>query len=223
MRSTMFTGLIEGVGVVERLVTGGDGGKITVTAPFLKGGTAIGDSVCINGACLTVVNIAGDGVTFEVSLETLAATGLGALRRGDRVNVERALRLSDRLGGHLVSGHVDCTGKLIKRESAGTSVALGIEVPEAVMPYVVEKGSVCLDGISLTVNRVHKTGFEVNIIPHTMGNTTLNEKKQGDTLNIETDMIGKYVAKLLAPRPAEKDPEKKKEIDPEFLARYGFL
>ena len=222
----MFTGLVEGTGIVERLLTSGVGARLTVNAPFLTGGAQLGDSISVNGACLTVVEMRGSMFTFDVSLETLSSTTLGGLARGERGNLERALRLTDRLGGHLVTGHVDGKGRLVKREPSGSSVVLSIEVGAGLIPYLVAKGSVALDGISLTVNRCRGKVFELNIIPHTFEKTTLNQKKVGDELNIETDLIGKYVARLLAARsesPESGAKPNEKDINIEFLGKHGFL
>ena len=219
----MFTGLIEGTGRLEKLAGGAEGALLSVKAPFLIDGTRLGDSVSVNGVCLTVVGIRGQVLTFDVSLETLSSSNLGSLRPGAALNLERALRLSDRLGGHLVTGHVDGIGKLARREPAGASILLAVETPAELMPFIVEKGSVALNGISLTVNRVYATRFEVNIIPHTFKMTTLNDVEIGDTVNIETDLIGKYVARLMGFGSEDDKKQKKEPITMELLASKGFL
>lgn len=174
----------------------------------------IGDSMAVNGACLTVTHLTDRRFTADVSAETILRTNLGALKPGDRVNIEKALRFNDFIGGHLVLGHIDGQGKLQEKAQKAGSVVFGVEVPDALLRYIVEKGSVAVDGVSLTVNRCEKNRFYVNMIPHTAQVTTLGFKKIGDAVNIETDIIGKYVERLLQPR---------KGMDREFLAEHGFL
>jgi riboflavin synthase len=219
----MFTGLVEGTGTVDNLSVRGSEAILTINAPLLTDGTRIGDSISINGACLTVVEMHPPWFSFDVSGETLSSTNLGQLKRGDRINVEQALRLSDRLGGHLVTGHVDGVGRLVRKEPAESSTVLSIQTPENLAPYMVEKGSVALDGISLTINRCRGFIFEVNIIPHTLERTTLNDKKMGDTFNIETDLIGKYVARFLAAQQERDSGKKREELTLSFLEQHGFL
>jgi len=160
---------------------------------------------------------------FDISGETLSSTNLGLLKHGDPINLERALRLSDRLGGHLVTGHVDGVGRLVRKDSAGNSTILAVQAPGNLIQYIVEKGSVALDGISLTVNRCHTSTFEVNIIPHTLEQTTLNSRKVGDAINIETDLIGKYVARFMTAGGDMQTGEKKEELSLSFLAKHGYL
>lgn len=193
----MFTGLVEGLGKLGRITPQGPDSVLVISAPWLKGQTVLGESIAVNGACLTVTSITGEGFTVDASAETLSRTILGRLRPGDLVNLERAMQLGDRLGGHLVSGHVDCVGVLRKLEQVGGSTRIEVNLPAEQLRYVVEKGSVALNGISLTVNWVGPESFGLNIIPHTMDATTLHLAKQGDSVNIETDLIGKYVARLL--------------------------
>ncbi|MFH2127364.1 MAG: riboflavin synthase [Pseudomonadota bacterium] len=193
----MFTGLVEGLGRVGRITPQGPDSVLSISAPWPSGQTVLGESIAVNGACLTVTRISGDGFTVDVSAESLARTTLGRLRPGDQVNLERAMQLGDRLGGHLVTGHIDCVGVLRKLEQVGGSTRIEVGLPPEQLRYVVEKGSVALNGISLTVNWVGPESFGLNIIPHTMDATTLHLAKQGDSVNIETDLIGKYVARLL--------------------------
>ncbi|MCF8047715.1 MAG: riboflavin synthase [Desulfarculaceae bacterium] len=193
----MFTGLVEGRGRVGRIAPQGPDSVLSISAPWPADQTVLGESIAVNGACLTVTRISGDGFTVDVSAETLERTTLGRLRPGDLVNLERAMQLGDRLGGHLVTGHIDCVGVLQKLEQVGGSTRIEVGLPAEHLRYVVEKGSVALSGISLTVNWVGAESFSLNIIPHTMDATTLNLAKQGDSVNIETDLIGKYVARLL--------------------------
>ncbi len=193
----MFTGLVEGTGTLGRITPSGPDSVLSIAPPWPVGETVLGESIAINGACLTVTRVTGDGFTLDVSAETLSRTTLGGLKPGAKVNLERAMQLGDRLGGHLVTGHVDCVGTLAKLEQSGGSTRLEVAVPAEHLRMMVEKGSVALDGISLTVNWVGLDRFGLNIIPHTMEATTLHLAKQGDSVNIETDLIGKYVARLL--------------------------
>jgi riboflavin synthase len=216
----MFTGLIEDLGTVRAFHKGSASGRITVATGLPMAEIALGDSIAVNGVCLTVVSL-GDG-TFnaDVSPESLARTGLGELRAGSRVNLERALRLSDRLGGHLVSGHVDAMGMIKARFQDQNAVRFTIEAPQEQMPYLVEKGSVAVDGISLTVNAVGASTFDVAVIPHSLANTTLQWRELGARVNIETDILGKYVERLLRKPDNSSGTDR---LDLEFLARNGFL
>ncbi len=193
----MFTGLIEGVGSIARVTPKGPDAELMVSPPWDLGESVLGESVAINGACLTVTRVTGQGFALDVSAETLSRTTLGGLKPGARVNLERAMQLGNRLGGHLVTGHVDCVGRIEALERRGASTLLKVAIPPEHLPFVVEKGSVALDGISLTVNAVSGDGFDLNIIPHTMKETTLQVAAQGLSVNIETDLIAKYVARLL--------------------------
>ncbi|WP_461828818.1 riboflavin synthase [Aquifex sp.] len=191
----MFTGLVEEVGKVISLKKSPEGAVLTVETSL--GDINIGDSVAVNGACLTVVEIKQNKVSFELSPETLERTNLGLLKTGDFVNLERALRVGDRLGGHIVQGHVDFTARITSFKNLGKHRELIIEIPHGWEKYFVEKGSVALDGISLTVNTVQGNKISINIIPHTYQHTNLKYKKVGDLLNVETDVIGKYVISYL--------------------------
>lgn len=210
----MFTGMITALGSIRRVTRKGADALLEVDASMSLEDIRIGDSLAINGACLTVTQKADRRFTADVSAETLSRTNLGALKAGDRVNLEKALRFNDFLGGHLVLGHVDGQGRLQEKTGSANSIILGIEIPEGLLRYLVEKGSVAVDGVSLTVNRCEKNRFYVSMIPHTAIMTTLGFKKVGDTVNIETDIIGKYVERFLQPR---------KGMDMEFLAEHGFL
>jgi riboflavin synthase len=195
----MFTGLVEALGVVRgRAVpaAGSDGEVLTVAAPFAAELT-LGESVAINGACLTVVASDAECCRFEVGPETLRRTNLGALNVGDRVNLERSLRLSDRLGGHLVQGHVDDVGAIQDRRLQGDWAFVWFACSQALAAQMVPKGSVAVDGISLTLVEVQEQRFSVALIPHTLGNTTLGLKGQGDLVNLETDILAKYAWKVL--------------------------
>lgn len=195
----MFTGLIETTGRVTIFNRRGEAGLLTVQSQLPAAEIAIGDSIAVNGACLTVTEKGNDTVTFDVSPESIDRTTIGNLRSGSRVNLERALKLGDRLGGHIVSGHIDCCGRLSRSETRSGNHLLQFTLPAGQARYLVEKGSVTIDGISLTVNTVSPDGFSVNIIPHTFVSTTLEQLRTGDAVNIETDIIGKYVERLTAP------------------------
>jgi riboflavin synthase len=193
----MFTGLIEDVGKVQKLERRGSSARLAIATALPAAEFLIGDSVAVNGACLTVTTVAGTLLSFDVSPETLDRSGLGRLASGDHVNLERAMRLSDRLGGHIVTGHIDCVAIVAGRREESGNILFSFKVPTEYLRYIIEKGSVAIDGISLTVNSVTPDGFSVNIIPHTAHMTTLRYKKPGDKVNIETDIIGKYVERLL--------------------------
>jgi riboflavin synthase len=192
----MFTGLVEALGTVRGLAPGGPGRRLTVAAG-LASELALGESVAVNGACLTVVARDAETFAFDVGPETLARTNLGGLRPGDRVNLERALRLGDRLGGHLVQGHVDGVGRVENRRAEGEWVTVWFRCPPALAAEMVPKGSVAVDGVSLTLVDVAVDRFNVALIPHTLSATTLGLKGPGDAVNLETDILGKYVVKYL--------------------------
>jgi riboflavin synthase len=214
----MFTGLIEGVGKISGARRMREALRLEVAPPFPVEELTLGESVSVSGACLTVVGIRGRAFQVDVSPETLARSTLSAKKAGDQVNLERALRLGDRLGGHLVTGHVDGLGVLEERREGPEHLELTFNLPESLSPLVIEKGSIAVDGVSLTVNAVRDQAFTVNIIPYTARDTTLGELKTGDRVNLETDIIGKYVVRLLgAYLPA------KSGLTEEFLARHGFL
>jgi riboflavin synthase len=180
----------------------------------------LGESIAVNGACLTVTATGGGGFSVDVSAESLSRTTLGGLKTGGQVNLERALKLGDRLGGHLVSGHVDCVGKINAKQQVGDSIRFTVSIPPEHLLYIVEKGSVTVEGISLTVNQVDASGFSLNIIPHTMSGTTLKLAAEGDSVNIETDLIGKYVARLL--NRDEPQSGGNEGLTREQLAKLGF-
>ncbi len=218
----MFTGIIEGLGTITGIRTSGEARQFAINADFVLGGTKTGDSISVNGACLTAVAVDGSRFSVDVSPETLYRTTFGRAKIGERVNLERALRLSDRLDGHLVSGHIDGLAMIARRQKKANAIIISMEAPEHICRYLIEKGSVAVDGISLTINKCGKNDFEVSIIPHTASLSTIGFKQVGEQVNIETDMIGKYVERFLY-SPAEKETEQKSGIDKEFLARMGFL
>lgn len=216
----MFTGLIEDLGTVRDLRKGADNVRITVVTGIPMEELVLGESIAVNGICLTVVTFGGGTFAADVSPETLERTNLGELVPGCSVNLERALRLSDRLGGHLVSGHVDAVATVVERSQDRNAVRFTFRMPTDANRYVIEKGSVAIDGISLTVNARSEETFAVAIIPHTLAMTTLEDKGVGARVNIETDIIGKYVERLLPG--AEGGPERK-PMGLEFLAKHGFV
>ena len=218
----MFTGIIEGLGTITELRQSDQGKRLAVEADFVLDHTKIGDSISVSGACLTVVAIEGKCFKVDVSPETLARTTFGRSKIGDRVNLERALRLSDRIDGHLVSGHIDGMGTIKHKKSTGNAIIITIGVPESLSRYMIKKGSVAVDGISLTINNLGLDGFDVSIIPHTAKLTTIGFNKVGDLVNIETDMIGKYVERFVTEK-QYNDKETEKSVDMEFLAKTGFL
>ena len=192
----MFTGIVQALGRIARIETRGGDLRLFVDATALDAEVALGDSVCVCGVCLTVVAREAGTLAFDVSNETMALTTLGALRAGDGVNLEPALRLSDRLGGHLVSGHVDGVGHVVSIEPDARSQRWVFEVPAALSRYIAAKGSVCVEGVSLTVNEVAGNRFGVNLIPHTIEATTFRHKRVGDAVNIEVDLIARYLERL---------------------------
>jgi riboflavin synthase len=193
----MFTGLVQALGTVKAVTAETAGRRLTVSEPGLAPDLALGESVAVNGACLTVVAAGGPAFAFEVGFETLAKTNLGGLRPGDRVNLERALRVGDRLGGHFVSGHIDCTGRVLERVPAGEYELIWFGFPPAFGELMVAKGSVAVDGISLTLVDVRADRFSVMLIPHTLSHTTLGGRKPGDAVNLEFDLLAKHLRKLV--------------------------
>lgn len=216
----MFTGIIEEVGRLERLA----GGEIAIRAKKVLEDVALGDSIAVNGICLTVTRFDEVHFTADVMPETIRRTSLAELRRGSRVNLERALTLKSRLGGHIVSGHIDGAGTIAAMKEEGNAILLTVRASDSVLRYVVEKGSVALDGISLTVARVGAADFTVSLIPHTREITNLREKSVGSRLNIETDILGKYVEKLFPGGCAlgSAAPKGKDGITMDFLRQQGF-
>ena len=221
----MFTGIIEGLGTIAAVRSSGLGKRLTIEAGFPLGQTKVGDSISVSGACLTAVQVAGRRFEVDVSPETLQKTTFGNARVGERVNLERAMRLSDRIDGHLVSGHIDGTGIVRQRERASDWLVVAIEVHETLTRYMILKGSVAVDGISLTINSYDANGFNVSIIPHTAELTTIGLKHEGDAVNIETDMIGKYVERFIRgiPYGNEGQAPDRKGIDKDFLLKTGFI
>ncbi len=217
----MFTGIVEGLGTIESARRTAKGLVIQVRPDFPLDDPQEGESIAVNGVCLTATTISASGFTADVSPETLGRTTLGALKPGDRVNLERALRLSDRLGGHIVSGHIDGVGDILERKELTDFILFKVSIPQGLSRYFIEKGSVAVDGISLTVNSCDDTSFSLAIIPHTAKLTTLSFRMPGDKVNIEVDIIGKYIEKLLFKSKEEKRGENGLSMD--FLGEHGFL
>ena len=211
----MFTGIIEEMGSVKMLRREAGAARLAVSASVVLEGTGIGESICVNGVCLTVVELGKADFSADVALETLKVTNLGELVVGKQVNLERALRLSARIGGHLVTGHVDAVGRIKEKRQEGNSWRIFIEAPDASLRTIIKKGSIAVDGISLTVADVDKGVFSIAMIPHTAKLTTLGFKSPGDSVNLETDIIGKYVERLLSGRVAEG-------VSLETLTKSGF-
>ena len=212
----MFTGIIEEIGTVQSVIKGSKSFSMIVSADVVVSDLRLGDSVNTNGACLTVTSVSGNSFTVDVMPETMRKTNLGALKPGRQVNLERALSLSSRLGGHLVSGHIDGTGLISRVKREDNAVWISVKAGAEILRYVIPKGSVCLDGISLTVVTADVDSFEVSLIPHTMASTTLQDMKAGDTLNIECDMVAKYIEKFTGSAgPGNR-------IDKNFLDKYEF-
>jgi len=217
----MFTGIIQSVGKIAALDTRGGDASVRISCGKLDMSEVnTGDSIAVSGVCLTVVEHSTAGFTADVSGETLSCTTLGRLRTGDAVNLEKALTLSTPLGGHLVSGHVDGVGVVVNRREAARSVQFRIRAPEALAKYIAGKGSVCVDGVSLTVNAIHGAEFEVNIVPHTLSETTLGAIKEDSEVNLEVDVVARYLERLMLGKLAAQSGS---EITREFLARHGFI
>jgi riboflavin synthase len=217
----MFTGIIQSVGKIVALDAGGGDARVRIACGKLDMSEVnTGDSIAVSGVCLTVVEHSAAGFTADVSGETLNRTTLGRLRTGDAVNLEKALTLSTPLGGHLVSGHVDGVGVVVNRREVARSVQFRIRAPEALAKYIAEKGSVCVDGVSLTVNAIHGAEFEVNIVPHTLAETTLGTIKEDSEVNLEVDVVARYLERLMLGKLAAQSGS---EITREFLAQHGFI
>jgi riboflavin synthase len=212
----MFTGIVEDKGKILRVDVRGEGRRLILRVPPHLTDLQLGDSINVNGACLTVVEKTGDSVAVDVSSETVEKTTFREMREGDEVNLELAMKLSDRLGGHIVTGHVDAVGTLVERRNEREFVHLRIQVPKSVSRYVVPKGSIAVDGISLTVNVCDGDEIQMTVIPYTLEKTTLINKRVGDRVNLEADVLGKYVEKLMEGRESGK-------VTVSFLREHGFL
>lgn len=216
----MFTGIVEELGVIKAVRRGADSAQLIIEAARVIEGSRVGDSIMVNGVCLTSVHFGERDFTADVMAETLDKSNLGVLKTGDKVNLERALRLGDRLGGHIVSGHIDGVGTVARREKHDIATLITIRAPEAVMRYIIKKGSVAIDGISLTVVDFAPDTFQVSLIPHTARETTLGFKKAGDSVNLEGDIIGKYIERMMDFQGGRKGGSR---LSMSFLAEHGFL
>ena len=214
----MFTGIVEEIGLVENVKKGPASASVTINAPAVTAGTKTGDSIAVNGICLTVTSLAGSTFTADIMHESLNRSSLSDLRRGCRVNLERAMAADGRFGGHIVSGHVDGTGIISAIREDDNAVWYTVRTSPAIMRYIVEKGSVTIDGVSLTVAAVTEDSFSVSVIPHTRQVTIRGDLRAGDKVNLENDIIGKYVEKFLKP----EETSVKSNITREFLTRCGF-
>lgn len=230
----MFTGIVEEMGRIYSIIMGAKSAVITIEAEMVLEGTKIGDSIAVNGVCLTVTALQGGRFSADVMAETLRRSSLGGLSRGSRVNLERAMAADGRFGGHMVAGHIDGTGTIVSTRREDNAVWVEVRTSEQILHYIIEKGSVAIDGISLTVAKVTDKSFLVSVIPHTGQETTLLHKKVGDVVNLENDLVGKYVERLLGVgqslgRSKENDGEKSSTacssqggITREMLAKYGY-
>ena len=214
----MFTGIVEELGTVKQVVSGSAWGQIEIAGREVLEGTKLGDSIAVNGVCLTVTNLRSGSFTADVMAETMRRSNLGSLKKGDQVNLERAMAADGRFGGHMVSGHIDGTGVVSQIKQEGNAVWVTVDTSEELMRLIVEKGSIAIDGISLTVAKEMPGAFQVSIIPHTGEETTLLKKKPGAVVNLENDMIGKYVEKLM--RKESEGGGSSLTLD--FLKQHGF-
>ena len=219
----MFTGIVEEVGVLKSIRRGASSAVLEIAARTVLEDIHLGDSIAVNGVCLTATSFTGSSFTADVMHETLDRSSLAALRPGSRVNLERAMAANGRFGGHIVAGHVDGVGTVLETKQDDNAVWYTISAGPEVLRYVVEKGSITIDGISLTVARVGPESFAISAIPHTVAVTVLKDRKAGDKVNLETDIIGKYVEKLLITGPVQPaEPKQTSGITKDFLTRYGF-
>ncbi len=217
----MFTGIIQARGRIKAVVPTGDDMRLRVeTGKLDLGDVALGDSIAVNGVCLTAVELPGDGFWADVSGETLAHTTMNSLKPGSVVNLEKALTPTTRLGGHLVSGHVDGVGEVVSRSVAGRSEQFKIKAPDELAKYIAKKGSICVEGISLTVNEVKGAVFSLNIVPHTLEETSLQQINKGAKVNLEVDLIARYLERLVLGEQAAKAGS---DLSMEFLAQHGFI
>jgi riboflavin synthase len=214
----MFTGIIENKGKVLRVEYRGQEERLTLEIPMDLTDLKLGDSINTSGVCLTVVEKKEQAIGVDLSLETLEKTILGKLKEGDRVNLERALRLTDRLGGHIVTGHIDGIGVILEKKRERDFLGLRVRIPPSISRYVVQKGSIAIDGISLTVNQCQGEEIQITLIPYSIEKTTLIDKKVGDQVNVEADILGKYVEKMLDRGVGESE-----RVDLSFLKEHGFV
>lgn len=220
-RKSMFTGLIEEIGTIKSIQKGSKSIRLGVAADKIMDDVKMGDSIATNGICLTVVRFDSAGFDADVMPETMSRTNFDRLSVGSRVNLERAVRVGDRLGGHMVSGHIDGIGEVVGQEKDDNAIWVSISAPGNILKYVIEKGSIAIDGISLTVAYVDDSIFKVSIIPLTQDDTTLVSKKAGEKVNLECDMTAKYIEKFMFHKESEK--QEKKDISMDFLRENGFM
>lgn len=219
----MFTGIIEAIGEITAMTQKGGDVRLSVkTGKLDLSDVALGDSIAVNGVCLTAVELPGDGFSADVSNETLSLTSLGSLKTGSRVNLEKALTMQTRLGGHMVSGHVDGLGEVVERHDDARSVRFTIQAPDELARYIAHKGSITVDGTSLTVNAVDGNSFELNIVPHTLQETIMDSYRQGSKINLEVDLVARYLERLLLGDKAAESGTSK-GVDMEMLVKAGFL
>ncbi len=217
----MFTGIVEEVGTIQAIRRGRSSAILDIAASTVLSDVHIGDSIAVNGVCLTVTAFSGSGFSADVMHETLNRSALAKLQPSSRVNLERAMAANGRFGGHIVAGHVDGVGTISQIERDDNAIWYRIQAGSEILRYIVEKGSITIDGISLTVATVNDTDFQISAIPHTVSVTVLRDRKVGDPVNLETDIIGKYVEKLLAPQKTAPT-AKPSRISRDFLTQYGF-
>ena len=213
----LFTGIVEEIGTVKSIQMTGKSGKVNIKAKKVLEGTKVGDSIAVNGICLTVTSMTDNGFEADVMAETVRRSSLSVCRGNDEVNLERAMAADGRFGGHIVSGHIDGTGTITLLSREENAVWVTISADARIIRYIVEKGSICIDGISLTVAKVNHDNFSVSVIPHTAGQTTLLKKRAGDIVNLENDIVGKYVERFLGVEQNKSD-----GITMEMLSEYGF-
>lgn len=220
----MFTGIIEDIGDIKSIKHEGDSAVLVIHSSKIMDDVKLGDSIAVNGVCLTARSISGNEFTADVMAETLRRSSLGALKPGSKVNLERAMQLGGRFGGHIVSGHIDGTGTIVSMKREANAVWVEISTDSKILKLIIEKGSIAIDGISLTVAYVDDKVFKVSVIPHTASETTLLMKKVGDIINLENDTIGKYVEKLLQPFNEQSSRKNdKKSVSLETLIESGFM
>lgn len=222
----MFTGIVEEIGTVVSISKGVQSSKLTLQGDVIFEDMHIGDSIAVNGVCLTVTTKTSNTFTVDVMAETLRCSSLGSLTNGSKVNMERAMAANGRFGGHIVSGHIDGTGEIESFVKEDNAVWVTVKTPAKILKYIIEKGSIAIDGISLTVAYVDSRCFKVSLIPHTASNTTLLSKKTGDIVNLENDVVGKYIDKLLHFKDDSKEEESRDEtsgISMDFLMKNGFM
>ena len=214
----MFTGIVEEIGTITQIQRNAQGSTLSIAASEVVSESKVGDSIAVDGACLTMTGVDGNGFTADISAETVRRTTLGERKQGDGVNLERPLRLSDRLNGHLVLGHVDDVGVISGWKDEGDSSLMRVAAPQAVMRYVVYKGSICVDGVSLTIAKLFDDAFEIALIPHTKNVTMLGRKQVGEQANIEVDLLARYIERMLTNQTQEPE-----SINFDFLREHGYL